>query len=109
MENIGLIIGIIAGLIAIGSGVIAWQKTCEKHQKEFSSFNVNLAKGLTEHLTSAGKTEYIAATEDRYELAEIRKVNASPEIMEGLRENWPGIYFSIRQLCSWHSWFCKEK
>ncbi len=109
MENTNVVLGIVAGLIAIGGVFIAWNKMCEGHQKVFSSFNVNLAKPLTGHLTKIGKTEYIAAKEDRYELAEIKALNANSEIMEGLRENLAGIYFSIRQLCSWHSWFCREK
>lgn len=109
MEKIGLIISIIVGLIAIAGTLIAWSKTCEGHQEEFLFFNVNLAKPLTEHLTKIGKTEYIAAKENRYELAEIKALNANLEIMEGLRENLSGVYSSIQQLSSWRSWFCYEK
>jgi len=109
MEKIGLIISIIVGLIAIAGAFIAWSKTCEGHQEEFLIFNVNFAIPLTEHLTKIGKTEYIAAKEDRYELAEIKALNANLEIMEGLRENLAGIYSSIRQLSSWRSRICPEK
>ncbi len=109
MKNIGLIIGIIVGLITIAGALIAWSKMCDGHQEEFLSFNVNLAKPLTEHLTKIGKTEYISAKENRYELAEIKALNANLEIMEELRENLAGIYFSIRKLCSWHWLICREK
>ena len=100
-------------IVVVGGGIygatMAWEIICDGHQKEFSSFNVNFVTDLNQHLTKIGKTEYIAAKEDQYELAEIKALNANSEIMEELRENLPGIYFSIRQLCSWHWLICREK
>ena len=108
MDKIGRPLSIIASLIIIVGVAIAVIIKCEDQRKEFSYFNVNLAKGLTEYLTKTGKKEYIAATENRYELANIRNLNANLEIMEGLRENLSAIYFSIQQLSSWQFWFCPE-
>ncbi len=108
MENTALVVGFIAILIVI---VVAgaWKKICLAHQKEFLFFNVDFPTNLNQHLTNTGKAEYIAAKEIRYELAEIKALNANAEIMEGLRENLPGAYFSIRQLCSWRSRICRDK
>ena len=108
MENIALVVGFIAILIVfVVAG--ACKKICLAHHKEFSSFNVDFPTNLTQYLTNIGKAEYISANEDRYELAEIKALNANSEIMEGMRESLPGIYYSIRQLCSWRSRICRKK
>ena len=109
MENIYIIIGIIVGLISITGGLIGWSKWCEGHRERLSSFNVNLAEPLTGHLNEIGRTEYISAKQNRYELAENKALNANSEIMEGLLETLPGVYFSIRKLCSRLAWFCCKK
>ena len=108
MKNVGLILGIFASIIIIGSVPIALSDRCEDHRKEFSHFNINLAKGLTEYLNKTGKTDFIAAKDNRYELAEIKALNANSEIMEWLRKNKSGIYFSARKLSSWRSWLCDK-
>ncbi len=108
MENIALVVGFIAVVLAFVVGG-TWQKICQRHRKEFLFFNVDFPTNLTQHLTNIGKAEYISANEDRYELAEIKALNANSEIMEGMRESLPGIYYSIRQLCSWRSRICRKK